>query len=261
MKSAFLLGVALSITPLSLHAEDLMLLMDMTGMKTVWSTAPEHMAVTPGWDGTDRPDFDLFQLQQKAVDYIRIQNKAQRDPTVYSFELRRAVSCFAKADAELKDKWVYVVHFSDYIKDRQLPFVVMLTDGTIIEPKTEPLPPPGPGSLFYRGKGLPPATPTIFRNNDNEEISPICLKYDDATLLYVESNGRTVSAIDIASGKTIWTKDPFSNWKLKPYRFSKPVITSIKPETKPGWIEVRYNSSQFGSIEVATGNGHFAGND
>lgn len=99
----------------------------------------------------------------------------------------------------------------------------------------------------------------IFQNNDSEEIAPLSLKYDDTILIYAETNGRKVSAIEVSSGRILWTVDPFIDWNLKSYRFSNPVITSIKKEKKPGWIYIGFNSSQFGVIQLSNGKGYQGG--
>ena len=100
----------------------------------------------------------------------------------------------------------------------------------------------------------------VFQNNDQEQISPISLRTAEF-LIYVETNGRKISAVDLSSGKILWTRDPYEDWKLKPYRFSKPVITSLKLAKKDGWIDIRFNSSQFGVIQISTGLGYHGGND
>ena len=84
---------------------------------------------------------------------------------------------------------------------------------------------------------------------------------------YVESDGRHVAALN-AEGKILWHRDPFVEAKLEPYRFERPVIvfigqphpTSIE-DRKGKFIAISFNSSQFGILDVATGNFTFLGND
>ncbi len=84
---------------------------------------------------------------------------------------------------------------------------------------------------------------------------------------YVESDGRHVAAIN-AEGKILWHRDPFVEAKLEPYRFERPVIVWIgQPHAwmtegrKEKFISISFNSSQFGILDLKTGNFTFLGND
>ncbi|MFH1499513.1 MAG: hypothetical protein ABII82_17020 [Verrucomicrobiota bacterium] len=102
----------------------------------------------------------------------------------------------------------------------------------------------------------------VFANNDLEQIGPLTLHLpDEAMIVYVETNGRKISALDAATGNVLWSCDPYIDWNMRPYRFSKPIITSLKLSKRPGWLDVRYNSSQFGVLETKTGQGYMGGND
>ncbi len=97
---------------------------------------------------------------------------------------------------------------------------------------------------------------------------------DDRTgvLFYVESDGRHVAAIN-GGGTILWHKDPFVDAGLKPYRTARPVISYIgkpsdkgmetmKARGKKGpFIGLSYNSSQFGLLDVTTGEFTFLGQD
>ena len=98
---------------------------------------------------------------------------------------------------------------------------------------------------------------------------------DDRTgvLFYVESDGQHVTAIN-GGGTILWHRDPFVDAGLKPYwRTAWPVIDSIgktsdkrvetmKERGKKGpFIELGYNSSQFGLLDVTTGEFTFLGQD
>ena len=99
------------------------------------------------------------------------------------------------------------------------------------------------------------------------------IAYADAamkTVFYVESDGRHVSAITF-EGTVLWTRDPFVDAKLQPYRFAEPKIVSIGPwrEGSPGWtpdakatfIAIRFNSTQFGMMNAKTGEFIIRGQD
>ena len=85
---------------------------------------------------------------------------------------------------------------------------------------------------------------------------------DPATgvILYIETDGRHVAAIS-PEGRLLWRKDPFIDAGLTPYRVARPTITAVGPAT--GWAArrhsadafaaLRYSSSQFGVIDLATG--------
>ncbi len=98
---------------------------------------------------------------------------------------------------------------------------------------------------------------------------------DDRTgvLFYVESDGQHVAAIN-GGGTILWHRDPFVDAGLKPYRRKeRPVISYIgkasdnnveamKAEGKKGpFIGLSYNSSQFGLLDVTTGEFTFLGQD
>jgi hypothetical protein len=89
-------------------------------------------------------------------------------------------------------------------------------------------------------------------------------------LLYVESDGRHVAAFD-PTGKLLWVSDPYLQAGFCPYRTSRPIIYSIAPaedyfawrfrmEYGPGpYLEITFDSSQFGDIDLSNGNFHGIG--
>ena len=110
--------------------------------------------------------------------------------------------------------------------------------------------PPGPGS---------PGKPIAY-HDDQTDI-----------LFYVESDGRHLAALD-RSGKLLWVRDPFVDQNLCPYRNARPIIFRIGPIPKPyealvvkAWkrqgpfIEIHFDSSQFGAVDVKTGDFFFEG--
>jgi len=97
--------------------------------------------------------------------------------------------------------------------------------------------------------------------NDNQTVEPKVL-VDPKTQIsyYLESDGRHISAID-RSGKILWHRDPFNDAGLWPYRLSKPVITYFKFGPNKQAIDLSFNSSQFGSLDMATGTFQWNGQD
>jgi hypothetical protein len=92
----------------------------------------------------------------------------------------------------------------------------------------------------------------------------ICKDAASGTIIYVETDGRHVAAISQA-GKLLWRRDPFVDASMEPYRQAHPIISSIGPETdraskRPnGKLAVRFTSSQFGEMDIATGKFVFEG--
>ncbi len=88
-------------------------------------------------------------------------------------------------------------------------------------------------------------------------------------LLYVETDGRHVSAISL-DGKLLWSRDPFTDAHLSFYRTEKPQIVYIGPVKKFAQIDggkpnefvgVRFNSSQFGLLRISSGEFQLLGQD
>jgi hypothetical protein len=85
-------------------------------------------------------------------------------------------------------------------------------------------------------------------------------------ILYVESDARHVSAIS-RTGKLLWTRDPFKDAKLELYRTKYPQIAHIGPEAKSVWVQgnprdfvnLGFNSSQFGLLRISDGEFFFGG--
>ena len=100
------------------------------------------------------------------------------------------------------------------------------------------------------------------------------IAYADAslkTVFYVECDGRHVSAITF-DGQVLWTRNPFVDGKLEPYRFAEPKIVRIgpskglgpsgwKPDSKATYIGITFNSTQFGIMNAATGDFADGGRD
>jgi hypothetical protein len=90
------------------------------------------------------------------------------------------------------------------------------------------------------------------------------------TILYVETDGRHLSAISF-DGRVLWTRDPFADAHLKPYRVDNPRITSIyKPvpwmlgsrrDPKRYFVAIGFDSAQTGVVDVSTGAFSFVGQD
>jgi hypothetical protein len=105
---------------------------------------------------------------------------------------------------------------------------------------------------------------------DPGRATPMSYK-DPETLItfYVESDGRHVAAID-ADGKLLWVRNP---WEDSPvfcqYRTPRPVVDSLKKTELPGdpsylksrganlehtFLELQFDSSQYGLLDESTGN-------
>jgi hypothetical protein len=99
------------------------------------------------------------------------------------------------------------------------------------------------------------------------------IAYADKTLktvFYVESDGRHLSAIAF-DGRILWTRNPFVDAKLKPYRSDEPKIVGIgpsqalglrrSPDPKATFIGIEFDSTQFGIVDSKNGDFFFMGQD
>ena len=94
-------------------------------------------------------------------------------------------------------------------------------------------------------------------------------------LLYVETDGRHVAAID-SHGKLLWVRNPYAQAGLCPYRTPRPVIYSIEAadlanlnlaelikkmrgDPNGRFVSITYDSSQFGLLDEQTGQFFFEG--
>lgn len=112
---------------------------------------------------------------------------------------------------------------------------------------------------------------------DPSSAKPMAYKDPRTSIyFYVESDGRHVSAVD-SSGKLLWVRNPFEDAKLCPYRIGRPTIhyiaasdissaeidklRSVNSNVKLGtmFLDLRFNSSQFGLLDEATGDFIFEG--
>ena len=106
--------------------------------------------------------------------------------------------------------------------------------------------------------------------------------YEDrasGTIFYVESDGRHVAAIS-RDGRLLWVRDPFGDAHLSFYRTETPQIVYIghgqlagiqhvfggaaalqKKWKEDGTVAIRFNSSQFGDINMRTGEFVMLGQD
>jgi hypothetical protein len=86
-------------------------------------------------------------------------------------------------------------------------------------------------------------------------------------LYYVEGDGRHLVAVS-RDGVILWREDPFTQANLEPYRVDEPQISRLgRPgralvEGRVGsYIAVQFNSTQFGIVDVATGEFIYQGQD
>lgn len=114
------------------------------------------------------------------------------------------------------------------------------------------------------------AQTTTYINAWRQFSGPLTYKDPKSgTVFYVESDGRHVSAID-SEGRILWCKDPFADAKLEFYRTKEPKIVYIGAlnevmtkvfKDKGEFIAITFNSSQFGALNMATGEFTFEGQD
>jgi hypothetical protein len=88
---------------------------------------------------------------------------------------------------------------------------------------------------------------------------------------YVESDGRHLAALS-PDGVLLWLRNPFEDSKMCPYRSARPIIVAIEPSSPAGDAElarifkrkvrgifVRFDSSQFGAVDIDSGDFFFMG--
>jgi hypothetical protein len=95
-----------------------------------------------------------------------------------------------------------------------------------------------------------------------EILQPKALVHPTTHIIYyLESDGRTVSAIS-PDGKILWQRDPLRDAGIGPYRVAKPVINGFlfaDKSPQPTALSIGYNSSQFGLLDLGTGDFQFHG--
>ena len=86
-------------------------------------------------------------------------------------------------------------------------------------------------------------------------------------VFYVESDGQHLSCISF-DGKVVWTRVPFVDAGLKPYRMDKPRIVSIGQPlpwmlkgAKGTFVAITFESTQFGIADADSGKFYFLGQD
>ncbi len=100
----------------------------------------------------------------------------------------------------------------------------------------------------------------VGTNNDNETIKPILYRdKNTGILIIVDSDGRHVTAKKF--GLVLWRRNPFVQGQMKPYRVTKPVIVSVEKGRRDWHIDIVFNSSQFGEMNLLTGNFEWLGQD
>lgn len=117
------------------------------------------------------------------------------------------------------------------------------------------------GSNWIVGGGAVPISLPYKYNDTNSGIS-----------FLVESDGRHITATS-SDGKKLWHRDPFTDAHLEFYRTTNPQIVFISSKC-PQWIEdlmahkgitnfveIEFNSTQFGTIEEKTGKFTWLGQD
>ena len=116
----------------------------------------------------------------------------------------------------------------------------------------------GSNWIVYGGP-VPISLPYTYRDTN----CGICLR--------VETDARHITAMD-SGGKALWYRDPFAEAHLEFYRTRTPRIrfmgrTSKRMENNwskfggTSFLEVLFNSSQFGFLDVHTGDFFFGGQD
>jgi len=88
-------------------------------------------------------------------------------------------------------------------------------------------------------------------------------------VIYAESDGKHLSAIDL-EGRVLWTRSPFSDAHLKPYRVAEPRIVHVYaplPWMREGakktdtFIALEFESTQFGVVDLKSGKFFSLGQD
>ena len=88
-------------------------------------------------------------------------------------------------------------------------------------------------------------------------------------VVYAESDGKHLSAIDF-EGRVLWTRSPFADAHLKPYRVAEPRIAGIYAplpwmlagaKGKDAFVALEFESTQFGLVDLKSGKFFSLGQD
>lgn len=84
---------------------------------------------------------------------------------------------------------------------------------------------------------------------------------------YAETDGQHLSAIAF-DGRVLWTRTPFLDAKLEPYRMANPRIVWIGAPlpwmikgAKGSFVAITFESTQFGLVDLKSGDFTFLGQD
>lgn len=121
-----------------------------------------------------------------------------------------------------------------------------------------------PVTLVLAWAWLAVAAAAPLRDGIPPAISGLIVK-ESGVIIYVETDSRHVVAIS-PDGAILWRTDPFIDSGLRPYREARPIIVSIEPcapyaKDMGPKVCIRYSSSQFGELDIATGAFTFGGQD
>ena len=88
-------------------------------------------------------------------------------------------------------------------------------------------------------------------------------------VIYAESDGKHLSAIDL-EGRVLWTRSPFSDAHLKPYRVAEPRIVHVYAplpwmlegaKKTDAFVALEFESTQFGVVDLGSGKFFSLGQD
>lgn len=111
---------------------------------------------------------------------------------------------------------------------------------------------------------------TTYINSAERFRGPLTYKDErSGTVFYVESDGRHVSAISL-TGKILWTRDPYVEGGLEPYRFpnARIVYIGLRKAHRGTYggdermaLAIVFESTQFGQMNMETGHFDYLGSD
>jgi hypothetical protein len=88
-------------------------------------------------------------------------------------------------------------------------------------------------------------------------------------VVYAETNGKHLSAIDF-EGRVLWTRSPFKDAHLEPYRVAEPRIVQIYAPLpwmlkgsngEEALVALEFESTQFGVVDLKSGRFYPLGQD
>ncbi len=215
------------------------------GARYVFEITPERLEKLPHWDqaATGEPPLSMGEARTLAMSWIR-----SKSPQADGFEL--AASSFVRAriptgpagSPNVPAVWFYSIGFDRIVGNRRIPggiesVVVVLLDGSIVEPRVEPMAPAAADGVYRPGNGITLPRP-IAQPRPSYTSAAMKAKIQGVVLLeaVVKPDGtvsdvKVVRSLDSALGLDEEAMKTAKKWRFEPgTRLGTPVPVLITIE-------------------------------